>query len=108
MISISIHVNYLNIVLFVSALLFILFTDDPLEPLLQRVAGVGSEGVEGESEGGGGGGGGEGRLAQYYIKVLRLFEQVPAPSLVISVADEATKRVSREDPNCVSCYISVL
>ena len=50
------------------------------------------------SEGGGGGG----RLAQYYIKVLWLFEQVPAPSLVIAVADEATKRVSQVDPNCVS------
>ena len=101
--------KYLNIVLFVSALLFILFTDDPSEPLLQRVAGVGSEGVEGESEGGGGGGGGGGgRLAHYYIKVLRLFEQVPAPSLVIAVADEATKRVSREDPNCVSGCMSLL
>ena len=101
---ISISIKYLNIVLFVSALLFILFTDDPSEPLLQRVAGVGSEGVEGESEGGGGGG----RLAQYYIKVLRLFEQVPAPSLVIAVADEATKRVSQVDPNCVSGCICIL
>ena len=100
---ISISINYLSIVLVVSVLLFILFTDDPSEPLLQRVAGVGNEGVEGESEGGGGG-----RLAQYYIKVLRLFEQVPAPSLVIAVADEATKRVSQDDPNCVSGCISVL
>ena len=66
------------------------------------MAGVGSEGEEGESEGGGG------RLAQYYIKILRLFEQVPAPSLVIAVADEATKRVSRDDPNCVSGCMSVL
>ena len=98
---ISISINSLSIVLFVSVLLFILFTDDPSEPLLQRVAGIGSEGVESESEGGGG------RLAQYYIKVLRLFEQVPAPSLVIAVADEATKRVSREDPNCVSGCVSV-
>ena len=69
------------------------------------MAGVGSEGEEVESEGGGGGGG---RLAQYYIKILRLFEQVPAPSLVITVADEATKRVSRDDPNCVSCCMLVL
>ena len=100
--------NYLIITsstVFVSVLPFILFTDDPSEPLLQRVAGVGSEDEEGESEGGGGGGG---RLAQYYIKILRLFEQVPAPSLVIAVADEATKRVSRDDPNCVSGCMSVL
>ena len=47
-------------------------------------------------------------MAQYYIKILRLFEQVPAPSLVIAVADEATKRVSRDDPNCVSGCMSVL
>ena len=38
---------------------------------------------------------------------LRLFEQVPAPTLVIKVAEEATRKVDQGDPNCVSRYESV-
>ena len=52
--------------------------------------------------------GGDGGLVQYYIKVVRLFEQVPAPSLVIKVADEATRKVDQGDPNCVRRCESVL
>jgi len=46
------------------------------------------------------GGEGEGGLVQYYVKVVRLFEQVPAPTLVIKVAEEATRKVDQGDPNC--------
>ena len=53
------------------------------------------------------GGEGEGGLVQYYVKVVRLFEQVPAPTLVIKVAEEATHKVNQGDPNCVSRYESV-
>jgi len=40
---------------------------------------------------------GEGGLVQYYVKVVRLFEQVPAPMLVIKVAEEATRKVDQVD-----------
>jgi len=53
------------------------------------------------------GGEGEGGLVQYYVKVVRLFEQVPAPMLVIKVAEEATRKVDQGDPNSVSRYESV-
>ena len=53
------------------------------------------------------GGEGEGGLVQYYIKVVRLLEHVPAPTLVIKVAEEATHKVNQGDPNCVSRYESV-
>ena len=64
------------------------FTDDPSESVLQSVCG---------SEGGDGG-----RRVQYYVKVMRLFEQVPSPSYVIRVAKVATNLVNRDHPNAVS------
>ena len=53
------------------------------------------------SEAGEGGGDG-GRRVQYYIKVMRLFEQVPSPNYVVKVTRIATKLVNREHPNAVS------
>ena len=46
-----------------------------------------------------------GRRVHYYVKVMRLFEQVPSPSFVIRVAKIATKLVNREHPNAVSLLI---
>ena len=68
------------------------------EPLLRGVAGVGGEGGEEEGEGSEGGEG----LGQYYVRVMRLFEQVSSPSFVIKIAEIATKKVDKEDPNAVS------
>ena len=51
---------------------------------------------------GGEGGGDGGRRVQYYIKVMRLFEQVPSPNYVVMVTRIATKLVNREHPNAVS------
>ena len=69
-------------------------TDDPSESVLQSVCG--SEGGDaGEDDDGG-------RRVQYYVKVMRLFEQVPSPSYVVRVAKVATKLVNRDHPNAVS------
>ena len=69
---------------------FCLSTDDISETLLQSVFdGEGSED------------GDDGRLVEYYIKVMRLFEQVPSPSYVIRVAKVATNVVNKDHPNAV-------
>ena len=57
----------------------------------------GGEAGEAASEAGDGG-----RLVQYYIKVMRLFEQVPSPSYAIRVAEGATNMINRDHPNAVS------
>ena len=69
------------------------FIDDPSESVLQSVCGSGA----GEAGDGG-------RRVQYYVKVMRLFEQVPSPSYVVMVTKIATKLVNRDHPNAVSCY----
>ncbi len=74
------------------------YPGDPRETLLHQIV-SGSE----DSVGGGGAKEGEGRaLVEYYIKVMRLFEQIPAPTFVVSTATVATKVASKTDPNSVS------
>ena len=70
------------------------FIDDPSESVLQSVCS--SEGGDVGEDGDGG------RRVQYYIKMMRLFEQVPSPSYVVKVAKIATKLVNRDHPNAVS------
>ena len=41
-------------------------------------------------------------LMQYYIKVMRLFEQVSAPDMVVAVATEASKLGKGDCPSTVS------
>lgn len=72
------------------------FTDDPSESVLQSVCGSDAGDA---SEGGDGG-----RRVQYYVKVMRLFEQVPSPSYVVMVTKIATKLVNRDHPSAVSYY----
>ena len=48
-----------------------------------------------------------GRLVQYYVKVMRLFEQVSAPTLVVSIVTTATEITDKADPNCVRIQSSV-
>ena len=76
------------------------YADDQSESLLQCVCG--SEGGDG-GEGSDGGDGG--RMVQYYIKVMRLFEQVPSPSYVVRVTKIATNLVNKEHPNAVSWIV---
>ena len=52
--------------------------------------------------GDGGEGGDDGRLLQYYVKVMRLFEQVPSPSFAVRVVEVATGVVRRDNPAAVS------
>ena len=78
-----------------------LLQGDPSEVVLRRFV-DGGEGEERE------GVMGVGRLVEYYIKVMRLFEQVSAPTFVISVATVATGVASADDPNCVSFFLVVL
>ena len=59
----------------------------PAEPLLHSVVGKDAVGVRDDPR------------MQYYIKVMRLFEQVSAPDMVINVATEASKL---GDPECPS------
>ena len=69
-----------------------LLQGDPSEAVLWRFI----DGDEGE------GVAGAGKLVEYYVKVMRLFEQASAPTLVIDIATVATGVASRDDPNCVS------
>ena len=83
-------------------------SDDRSESLLQCV--IGGEAIDtGDSGDAGdtGDAGDGGRLVEYYVKVMRLFEQVPSPSYVVRVAEVATSVVNREHPNAVCdtcCY----
>jgi hypothetical protein len=77
------------------------FIDDPSESVLQSVCG--SEAGEAGEAGDGGDGG---RRVQYYVKVMRLFEQVPSPSYVVMVTKIATKLVNRDHPSAVSYHIA--
>eukprot|EP00731_Ephydatia_muelleri_P011737 Em0006g631a len=58
------------------------------EPLLQSIIG---ETVEGEMR--------DDPLMLYYVKVMKLFEQVSAPDMVINVATEAAKLGDRDCPS---------
>ena len=69
------------------------FSGDASETLLQSM-------FSGEA-GDGGDGGDDGRLLQYYVKVMRLFEQVPSPSFAVRVAEVATGVVRRDNPAAV-------
>ena len=48
-----------------------------------------------------GGEGGERKL-RYYLKVMSLFEQVPSPLAVLSVAETAVRHADSNNPLCVS------
>ena len=63
------------------------------EPLLQSIIG---ETVEGETK--------DDPLMLYYVKVMKLFEQVSAPDMVINVATEAAKLGDRDCPSTVSHF----
>ena len=76
------------------------FTDDPSESILQSVCG--GEAGEGGEAGDAGDAGDGGRRVGYYVKVMRLFEQIPSPSYVIKVTKIATKLVNKDHPNAVS------
>ena len=99
-------------ILLVSGALFPI-TADNSESLLQCVVrerkGRAEEGREdGEEEGEGREeemeeeeGYGNQRL-RYFLKVIRLFEQVPSPLSVVSIAEMAVQDMHVEDPLCVS------
>ena len=71
-----------------------LVTPTPLaEPLLQSIIG---ETVEGEMR--------DDPLMLYYVKVMKLFEQVSAPDMVINVATEAAKLGDRDCPSTVGHF----
>ena len=76
------------------------FTDDPSESILQSVCD--SEAGDAGDGGDAGEGGDGGRRVGYYVKVMRLFEQIPSPSYVVKVTKIATKLVNRDHPNAVS------
>ena len=48
----------------------------------------------------------EARLVRYWVKVMRLFEQVPAPTLVIAVAKVATDVADPRNPENVRTFVS--
>eukprot|EP00731_Ephydatia_muelleri_P011736 Em0006g630a len=66
---------------------------DYAEPLLQSIIG---ETVEGEMR--------DDPLMLYYVKVMKLFEQVSAPDMVINVATEAAKLGDRDCPSTVGHF----
>ena len=70
-----------------------LLAGDDSETLLQCVCG--GEDGEGSDDGD------DGRMVQYFIKVMRLFEHVPSPSYVVRVTEVATNLVNRKYPNAV-------
>lgn len=42
------------------------------------------------------------RRLRYYLRVMRLFEQVPSPLAVVNMAEIAVRDMDGEDPLCVS------
>ena len=99
-------------ILLVSGALFPI-TADSSESLLQCVVRRRKERVEegredGEEEGEGreeeveGEEGDGNRRLRYFLKVMRLFEQVPSPLSVVSVAEMAVQDMDMKDPLCVS------
>ena len=72
-----------------------LLQGDPSEAVLWRF-------VDGGDDDEGEGVAGAGKLVEYYVKVMRLFEQASAPTLVVDIATVATGVACRDDPNCVS------
>ena len=79
-----------------------LLQGDPAEAVLWRFVDGGEGGEEEE------GVAGARRLVEYYVRVMRLFEQASAPTLVIDIATVATGVACRDDPNCVSFLLVAL
>ena len=75
---------------------------NPSEPLLQNVvsAGVKEGGCESVEEGGCDSE--QDRTIPYYVKVMRLFEQVSSPVYIIKVAELAISVTNKKDPASVS------